>query len=1181
MKRINEKIKDLIEARPYKSLSSYLAEPSQTLAAYVFTDATSDLMAKWIDKVADVQPHNGYAYALAGNRGVGKSHFLATFGAIVANPELRSRVSDSHVLSSAQTLKRRRHPVAFVMRGTRETLLEELRDGLAKAFECDPSHLQGSPSELLAFASQQAGDLPFVIVIDTSSERIHRVNRDDGVLLGELAQIAKPLNIFVCAALDDDITGADGVNAAISQNYSIFYLDQEHLHLIADNFLFPKKRQTRALMHEVYEYLRESMPRFSYSEQKFSKLYPLHPIVLDVAPFIRLYSPSFALLGFAADACAKALNRPAHSLIALDELFDRTESELRKAEDLKEVFVIYDKLATEVIGQLPVMQRLQAKMILKGLLLLSLDGDGTTAQEISTAMLILDEKGSTQATDSVQGMLETFVSMFPEDVRRKAEDGREIRYGLKISTKDSLNDTLSELAKKYDATNVEKVLRRIARERFDDWTFQADDEAINADVCDSQIVWRGCTRRGRLVWNYGKPDTEISLETPDNFLDWEIIISDSDGVLQELPKSTAPIAIWKPAKLKPEEIENILRYAALLNDTSLAETYGEQIPSIGRTYASLVKKIWTRVFLEDGRLFFDDAEYVFGEAARNAATLSEAFSLQLTPLFESRYPGHPVFSRNLGINEVSRLVSDLFSGKKQPSSESEKLAEVFAVPLGLTVQRGNHFVLESDDKISRLPWSTDLLAMIADTNGDVIPLKTIYQQMRREPYGLAKEAQHLVLAALVAQRRIEFVTSKGDRIGRRSLDLTIIWDDIVGVARPSSLLHGSAELTNWARILTGLSDFRSIDIPEDREVLRTALQDWLLKWQKSNVLERFEKLPRNIINTKVWRLSERTHKTFGAVASAVESTIEDSISLEEALQRVADAFADSPSEFFGCTSDLVALSDFIDKVSFRETIWRYFSISEKTDDDDLEKLRDRLSVFLDVSGNPSNCKIQEFQSVWNDFHDSFSASYIRSHDQIMKSHDLQEKIGQILQSDEWWEFENLARIPAFQESYWEKAKKLREKSKALNCRFDVRHILETQPFCSCEFRLSNATEWMNLPRQLFESMKLGRENFRQTLRMLSGVLVPIIEEYSRTESDSEMLDRANTLMSILSKGDPIPLLKNSDLQILEIAFNGISNPPVLRVALPTGFNAIPRDELRRLLNKWLDNLPGEPTLVKA
>ena len=51
-------------------------------------------MGKWIDKIAGVQGGNGQQHArLAGYRGVGKSHFLATVGAITSQPELRTKIA--------------------------------------------------------------------------------------------------------------------------------------------------------------------------------------------------------------------------------------------------------------------------------------------------------------------------------------------------------------------------------------------------------------------------------------------------------------------------------------------------------------------------------------------------------------------------------------------------------------------------------------------------------------------------------------------------------------------------------------------------------------------------------------------------------------------------------------------------------------------------------------------------------------------------------------------------------------------------------------------------------------------------------------------------------------------------------------------------------------------------------
>ncbi len=535
MKRIQEKIKDLVDVRPYKRLNNYLEDPAQTLSSYYFTDDTAGLMAVWLDSVSDVQAASGEARALAGYRGVGKSHFLATLGAIVSQPELRSRVTEAHVAASAQRLKRRRHLVAYVERGTYETLLDEVRAALSVVTETDLSTAGDSISELLAFAAERAGDLPLVIMVDTAQDRPTRVQRDDGEMLGEMAEIAKNLNIFIGIALDDDISGADNVNAAIARSYHIDYLDQEHLYKIVDTHLFPKRRQTQSVLHEVYSYLKDAIPNFKWSEQRFSSLYPLHPIILEVTPFVRLYSPDFALLPFAAEAGSKIASRPANSLIAIDEVLDRAEAGLRKADDLKEAFETYDRIAAEVISQVPVMQRLQAKMILKGLLLLSLDGDGTTAGDISAAMLLHDESDPAKAAKDIAEVLDTFVSFLPDDIRRYEEQGRETRYNFRVSGKDDLNAALAEAAASIEPLEVTKLLRRAAKERFSDWVVAGESEDAGLDALDSQILWRGGYRRGRVVWNWGgNPAANENSDRPADLWDWEVFIGDPNG------EATAP-----------------------------------------------------------------------------------------------------------------------------------------------------------------------------------------------------------------------------------------------------------------------------------------------------------------------------------------------------------------------------------------------------------------------------------------------------------------------------------------------------------------------------------------------------------------------------------------------------------------------------------------------------------------
>ena len=1184
MKRINEKVKDLVEVRSYKSLHDYISDPSETLTAYHFTDATSDMMSKWLDKVVEVEQGSGRAMALAGYRGVGKSHFLATLGAIASQPEVRSKIADQHVSVSTQRLKRRRYPVAFVRRGLFSTFLEEFKDAIAKAFSIDAASLSNSIPELLTSSADKAADLPFILIIDTAFERSTRVSRDDGIVLGEIAEFSKNLNIFVGVALDDDIAGADGVNSAIARSFLIDYLDQEHLYKIVNTHVFPKSRQTQSLLHEIYSYFHAVLPNFRWSEQRFSALYPLHPVILENAPFVRLYAPEFALLGFASEAGNKILGRPANSLIALDEVFDSTEHTLRKVEDLHEAFSAYDKLNSEVVSTIPVMQRLQAKLILKGLLLLSLDGDGTTAGEICAAMLIFDENDPQNGLRIVENLLETFASVLPDRIWRKAEEGREIRYSLKVSIKENLNNSLSEATSMVSPQIIPKILRKIAREKFTDWTFGDESEdGKSANWTDSQILWRGGLRRGRLCWNLENAEADI-VQMPVNVevLDWMVLISGEQPITNsnENPNEV-PRVYWQHAPLKPAEIETILRYYVLLNDTNLQEEYGDQIRAAGHAHSLAVEKIWNRIFLGDGKLVINGFDFNFTEDARNSQSLSKIFTTMLEPLFEMQFPSHPNFTQPLGMTEVSMLVSDLFSGTRQNLAEVQRFAELFALPLGLVTKRGNSFVLETEENLLKLPLAQEVLSLVKNSGEETVSLRTVYRHLKRVPIGLVREAQHLILTALVANRQIEFVTTKGDRINRRSLDLKIIWDDIEGIALPSAGAYPTERLTQWAKTLTNVQTFASIQLPEDVETVKNALRGWLLDWQKARLLERFNELPDEILNTKIWRLWVLAEKTFGSVATTAGAILDESITLEEGLHRIADAFSNSDEEFFTRTKDLVVLEDFISGTKRREEIWTYLAVSETTEDEKIEEFRDKLfEIIEDTIINPNQLINREMENIWQSFHTRFSEHFSIKHDIVMKSHLLQEKYDEIIRSDDWWEFQNLSKLPIFTQIYWQEAQKLCQQFRELDCRFSVREMLKTHPFCACSFNLAQISEWEQLPQTLLQTINKGRTNYRKILLTMRETLAQLISHFAKKPMDAEYAKAAANLIEIFAQGREIPTLTNAELIILQKTFENLPNSLMLKTSFPPTNDFISRTELKERVNRWLEELPDKPVLVK-
>src|SRR5919107_2067657 len=436
MKRIQDKIKDLVEPQSFEQVGNFSEDPAQALAAYRFTDVTSDLLSRWLDALAELPPGKGAARALAGARGVGKSHTLAVLGALAGAERLRQGVEDAHVLASAERLKGRRYLVTRVERGTRPTLGDELAASFAAFFGgSEPQWGGREPAEVLAVAASRAMGETLVVVIDTAFNRPARVSRDDGPYLGSLAGAARELNVFVSLALYDDIADADGANVAVAGTYRIDYLDPENLYRVADQFVLRKKPQVGDTLREIYQALRATVHDFNWSQQRFSSVYPVHPLVAEVASGVRLFLPRFAFLPFAAAAAARATSRPALALVLLDEVLDATEEDLRLNPELRELFATYDQLTAACIGQLPIMQRYQARLILKSLFVLSLDGRDATPGEMCAALLLTDEDAGGDAPRRVAETLARFASEAAEGSFVLADGpGGETRYRFHIAS---------------------------------------------------------------------------------------------------------------------------------------------------------------------------------------------------------------------------------------------------------------------------------------------------------------------------------------------------------------------------------------------------------------------------------------------------------------------------------------------------------------------------------------------------------------------------------------------------------------------------------------------------------------------------------------------------------------------------------------------------------------------------
>jgi hypothetical protein len=1120
MNATQDKVKDIIEVRPYINLRDYAEDPKQTVGGYLFTDTTSDLMAKWLDKVAEASRSNGIALALAGHRGVGKSHFLAVLSALITLPEIRSKISDPHVASSAQTLMRRHCPVISVRRGSGANLTEEVRDAVCKALEQEAARSSESIDDILTLAREAVGDLPLMIIVDTDADRSNRVARDDGPDLERIAQFCSNIPAFVAVALDDDIAGADGTNAGIARTFAIDYLDDEHLLKVVNSYIFPKYHAKQSALVDIYSYFRTVLPDFRWSEHRFSSLYPLHPSILEIAPFVRLYLHEFALLGFASEAGQRILGRPANSLIALDEVFDNAEHSLRNKKELANAFEQFDLINSTSIAKIPVINRLQAKLVLKALFLLSLNGNGATARNICASVLIFDEAEPEKAVANVAAILESFVSDLPDSVGVRGQEGQEAVYRLKGFVGESTDDLLSRAAAEVSDDEIPRILSRMMLDRFSDVSVDGSKGSEPLRI-ECSIEWRGGLRRGQVVLD---PTIKInsSLGRSSEEFDWEVIIDFSDSGEFPEPGIGAPI-IWKPAALSAEEVDSFKKLFVLNGNEEVRGHYGNELGSLVQTYSVLARKAFLRSMLDDAKLVIDRFDFNFSDEARVSQALSGVFASMLEPLFETRFPSHPYFRRRFTKKVLSETISQFYDPGKQRLESAQELAGDFAQPLGLTRDADGVLLPAEVEELKANQLTRPIFEVLEGESDGIIEIAAVTAKLSEAPIGLVKEAHQLLLAALAAARKIELVTTGGDTINYRSLVLDIAWDNIVGIAVPREATLSSEKLDRWAELLIGSGPADAG--AKDERTLVEAMGEWLEAWDKSRLMQRFEDIPSEYLSLNVWFSAERLARTYSLVAEAIRECMGGAVDERTVLARIAGVFNDSTTGFESAREDQERLTEFLDGFEIRQKIKTYLSLSEASDDDAVEAARDVLtSRMASYEAAPSADLRREISYAWDKFVKAYSERYLELHDKTMRSERLRERIAEVLEGDEWWTFQNLAQLSLIDRNYWVEAQQVLRVLRGIGCGVNAKEALERTPGCVCSFTLSSAGYLDTSPEIFLGVLLSGLESFTQRLKMRSAEISSILREFAKASEDSAAAEAALGLVDRIEAGiDPLTL----------------------------------------------------------
>ena len=1139
MKRFSEKVKDIVDVRSYEILTDLLFEPSRTVTNYYFSDATTDLMVRWLDEICNPVP-GAKCRAIAGYRGVGKSHFLAMVSVIASHPEVRSLITETHVASASQRLLRRHYPVINVRRGSLPTLKSELIAAVASTFSIDEASVGSEIADILAKAKDLSGDLRTILLIDTASDRSSPVERNDGDVLSVIASESSKLGIFAGLALDDDIANADGSNLAVSSSFAIDYLDPEHLHKVVNSLIFPKHSRMQSVLSNVYTHFRETVPQFRWSEQKFTAMYPLHPATLELAPFIRAYVPDFALLGFASEAGQKILGRPVDSLIGFEEIFDSTEPELRKVDEISGAFAAYDDLTAKQIGKMPVTERHRAKLILKTLFLLSLTGRSSTADDIAGAMMFVDPDQA-QVSFGIEAALAAFSRSNPETVSVESS-GPAMAYSLRVGS-NKLARELEALISEISEFEIQKIYLRAVAARFPEI---AGSTTGGEDIEKPVMLtarWRGTLRSGRMQIVISDPVTNDKV-LDDPKPDWELIFRVEEPTTEsQAVETTAALRIeWVAAPLSVDERRTLAAYQVLKSNADLRTKYSDQLSALLQTYSRGVETAIERTSIGDARLVIDGFDYNFSNDAREAADLSDMMSVMLEPLFESLYYEHPNFKELLTDEVVESFLKDVLGSQSSSDANAQHLLATFGAPLGLTEPHTDTPTLKTKDELSRSESVVRILDLIDASPASPLRLDAAADVLAASPLGLSRQGVRLILAAMAVNGLVEFITVGNERIRGRSLDLKVDWDQIEFLSRPSTTRIEDEKLTRWARVIAGDESIVSMTRPEDRLKVLGSLNDISADWQNRNSALVRSSIPESDLNTRLWSDKSRVLEEYTEVVSMIDETLAGDIDLELCIEKISKALYDRPNDFHSVQASLSSLEHLEANYLKSDQIRNYLALTENTGIEEVEESKAAVWHAIGAVQNDANEQTgREVGYAWTKFLRLYTEYYSSKHEALRSPVANLNWFENTAGPNRWRVFIATMECEPVRGKYGRSFRSIKRELASFQCNEDPAAFLAVAPMCVCALRSIDLLTIERLAEELNYLVDEVSEYFEKLLNDNRQLLSSEIEsemERSRHGADQEIY--AGLLHEIRS-GSSIPEFTNPQLELLSVMLAGIDS----------------------------------------
>jgi len=503
-----------------------------------------------------------------------------------------------------------------------ESLLKQLVLESAQAYGLNLPEME--TRGLVPVLRSLPNDVAVTVVIDDLDMVLSRQDRAARHLLDfilELAQPSESSTLSVLLATSLEAVEADGEEGDEMQSRfrrllrisELVLTDRASLLNLALERLCSKSTRQQREIAWVLRALKQRLPLLQCNEQEFVRSYPLHPPALRLAQKLWRALPEFNLSQFLMDGVRAVYERPAISLFAVDDLFERLEAPLRHDLQWQHLFEAHDQIVRRVLPHFNPEWRLWGRMLTRALLLYTIADIPVTSRELAESCLIYDvTAGGKTENGHGQGEPETatsqsaisntegyhWLALLLDQMQRLASeyihsDGApEPRYLLAQQRYRSIGEKLLAESKAIGdaAPQLFRLLCQCGGVYFEDWPLTSPNEE---EPTQAELDWWVEEAPG-LIRLIGTAAGGASLRVL--MMSWAI-----RGKATQVRSSDF---VWRLAEPSPGELRALKSFAVLSEwqQTRHVNAESPQFARLLQDARAQVAQIFARLLLLDGHL---------------------------------------------------------------------------------------------------------------------------------------------------------------------------------------------------------------------------------------------------------------------------------------------------------------------------------------------------------------------------------------------------------------------------------------------------------------------------------------------------------------------------------------------------------------------------------------------------